>query len=161
MSGLPDDSNARLVAGSGAALLVMHTAGPPKVERTSQQWDDVMGELERFFGEKINLAESAGLSPDHLLLDPGIDFAKQQKDNLLLIRELDRLHQFERPILLPVSRKTVIGDVLGIADPAARDAGTIGILAAGMAGGAQIFRVHNVDAAWQAVKILAAVENAG
>ena len=55
----------------------------------------------------------------------------------------------------------MIGDVLGIADPAARDAGTIGILAAGMAGGAQIFRVHNVDAAWQAVKILAAVENAG
>ena len=80
---------------------------------------------------------------------------------MLLIRELDRLHQFERPILLPVSRKTVIGDVLGIADPAARDAGTIGILAAGMAGGAQIFRVHNVDAAWQAVKILAAVEIAG
>ena len=161
MSGLPDDENARLVADYGAALLVMHTAGPPKEERTGQQWEDIMGELERFFGEKMNLATSAGLSGDHLVLDPGIDFAKQRADNLLLIRELGRLHQFNRPILLPVSRKTVIGDVLGLDDPVARDAGTIGLLAAGMVGGAQIFRVHNVDAAWQAVKVLAAVKAAG
>ncbi len=161
MSGLPDDRNALLAADRGAALLVMHTAGPPKEERTDQLWGDVMAELERFFGEKMDLAESVGLSRDHLLLDPGIDFAKQREDNLLLVQELEGLHQFERPLLLPVSRKTVIGEVLNIADPAERDAGTIGLLAAGMARGAQIFRVHNVDAAWQAVKVLAAVEAAG
>merc|ERR1712078_538603 len=68
----------------GGALLLMHTAGPPKEERTGQQWADIMGELERFFGEKMELAESAGLSADHVLLDPGIDFAKQRADNLLL-----------------------------------------------------------------------------
>jgi len=117
MSGLPDGENARLTADHGAALLLMHTAGPPKEERTGQQWADIMGELERFFGEKMELAESAGLSADHVLLDPGIDFAKQRADNLLLIRELERLHQFNRPILLPISRKTVIGEVLGIEDP--------------------------------------------
>ena len=161
MSGLPDDRNALLAADRGAALLVMHTAGPPKEERTDQLWGDVMAELERFFGEKMDLAESVGLSRDHLLLDPGIDFAKQREDNLLLVQELEGLHQFERPLLLPVSRKTVIGEVLNIADPAERDPGTIGLLAAGMARGAQIFRVHNVDAAWQAVKVLAAVEAAG
>ena len=109
----------------------------------------------------MDLAESVGLSRDHLLLDPGIDFAKQREDNLLLVQELGRLHQFNRPILLPVSRKTVIGDVLGLEDPVARDAGTIGLLAVGMAEGAQIFRVHNVDATWQAVKVLVAVKAAG
>ena len=161
MSGLPDDENARIAAKHGAALLLMHTAGPPKEERTGQQWEDIMGELERFFRDKMDLAVSAGLSADRLLFDPGIDFAKQREDNLLLVRELGRLHQFNRPILLPVSRKTVIGEVLGLAEPAARDAGTIGLLAAGMAQGAQMFRVHNVDAAWQAVKVLAAVEAGG
>ena len=161
MSGLPDGSNARLVAEHGAALLVMHTAGPPKVERVEQQWDDIMGELERFFGDKLGLAQSEGLSPDQLVIDPGIDFAKQREDNLRLVRELDQLQQFERPVLLPISRKTVIGEVLGIEDPVARDAGTIGLLAAGMGRGAEIFRVHNVDAAWQAMKVLTAVGRRG
>ena len=88
MSGLPDDENARIAAKHGAALLLMHTAGPPKEERTGQQWEDIMGELERFFRDKMDLAVSAGLSADRLLLDPGIDFAKQREDNLLLVREL-------------------------------------------------------------------------
>jgi len=161
MGGLPDGSNARLVAEHGAALLLMHTAGPPKVQQTGHYWDDVMVELERFFEDKLGLAQLEGLSPDQLVIDPGIDFAKQREDNLRLMRELDRLQQFERPVLLPVSRKTVIGEVLEIEDPVVRDAGTIGLLAAGMASGAQIFRVHNVDAAWQAVKVLAAVETGG
>ena len=95
---------------------------------------------------------------DQLVIDPGIDFAKQRSDNLRLLRELARLQVFERPILLPVSRKTVIGEVLGIQDPAERDAGTIGCVAAGMQSGAHLFRVHNVAATWQAVKVLWALE---
>jgi dihydropteroate synthase len=67
-----------------------------------------------------------------------------------LDRHGSRLHRFARPILLPVSRKTVIGDVLGIAEPPARDAGTVACIVAGMTRGAQIFRVHNVRAAVQA-----------
>lgn len=161
MGGLPDGYNARLAAGHGAALLLMHTAGPPKVQQTDHYWDDVMAELERFFGDKLALAQLEGLSPDQLVIDPGIDFAKQREDNLRLMRELDRLQKFERPVLLPISRKTVIGEVLGIEDPAGRDAGTMALLAAGMGCGAQIFRVHNVDAVWQAVKVLTAVGRAG
>jgi dihydropteroate synthase len=56
--------------------------------------------------------------------------------------------------LVPVSRKTVIGEVLGLPDPQDRDAGTISCIAAAMSRGAEIFRVHNVEAAWQAVKVL-------
>jgi len=99
----------------------------------------------------------AGMPRDSILLDPGIDFAKQRDDNLRIYRELERLHRFGRPVLLPVSRKTVIGEVLAVA-PAERDAGTVACVVSGMLRCAQIFRVHNVRAAFQAVQTAAAVE---
>jgi dihydropteroate synthase len=157
MSGLPDGRNAQLCAAAGAALLVMHSVGEPKVPHFHQQWEDVMGQMEGFFEEKLALARAAGLPEEALVLDPGIDFAKQRDDNLLVFRELDRLRRFGRPVLVPVSRKTVIGEVLGLADPSARDAGTLACIATSMARGAEIFRVHSVEAAWQAVKVLQAV----
>ena len=158
---LPTDKNARLCAETGAALLIMHSVGMPKVAHTHMGYDDVMTRLDEFFAEKIALAERAGLSRDALILDPGIDFAKQRADNLRIYRELDRLHKFQRPILLPVSRKTVIGDVLHLPAAAERDAGTVACLVQGMLRGAHLFRVHNVRAAAQAVRIVAAVESAG
>jgi dihydropteroate synthase len=159
MGALPDDRNARLCADHGAALLIMHSVGEPKVPHLHQQWDDVMGAMERFFDEKIALASAAGLSREALVLDPGIDFAKQRDDNLTVYRELGRLRRFGRPVLVPVSRKTVIGEVLGLPDPRERDAGSIACIAAAMARGAEIFRMHNVEAAWQAIKTLTALMN--
>jgi dihydropteroate synthase len=97
---------------------------------------------------------AVGLPPESILLDPGIDFAKQKEDNLRIYRELRRLGRFQRPILLPVSRKTVIGDVLGIGDPRKRDAGTIACVVAGVLRGASIFRVHNVRAVSQALRVV-------
>ncbi len=157
MGALPDDRNARACAVHGAALLVMHSVGEPKVPHFQQRWGDVMGEMERFFEEKIELALAAGMATESLILDPGIDFAKQRDDNLTVYCELDRLQRFGRPVLVPVSRKTVIGEVLGLPDPASRDAGTIACISAAMSGGAQIFRVHHVEAAWQAVQVLDAI----
>lgn len=154
MGALPDDRNARLCAEHGAALLIMHSVGEPKIPHLHQQWDDVMGAMERFFTEKLALATSVGLPDDAVVLDPGIDFAKQRDDNLKVYRELGRLRAFGRPVLVPVSRKTVIGEVLGLPDPLDRDAGTIACIASAMSRGAEIFRVHNMEAAWQAVKVL-------
>ena len=158
---LPTDENARICAETGAALLIMHSVGVPKVAHTHMGYDDIIARLEEFFAEKIALTERAGVPRDALILDPGIDFAKQRADNLRIYRELDRLHQFQRPILLPISRKTVIGDVLNLPDAAERDAGTVACLVQGMLSGAHLFRVHNVRAAAQAVRIIAAVESAG
>ncbi len=154
MGGLPDDRNARSCAAHGAALLIMHSVGEPKIPHFSQQWSDVMGEMERFFEEKISLALATGLSRDALMLDPGIDFAKQREDNLTVYRELGRLQKFGKPVLVPVSRKTVIGEVLGLPNPSDRDAGTVACISAAMLRGAQIFRVHHVAAVWQSVKAL-------
>lgn len=160
MGGLPDERNAALCAAAGASLLIMHSVGEPKVPHFHQQWDDVMAAMETFLEEKIALAVSAGLPREALVLDPGIDFAKQRDDNLRVFRELARLRRFGCPVMVPVSRKTVIGEVLGIADPCDRDAGTLACIAAAIRRGAGMLRVHNVPAAWQAVKMLDALGTA-
>jgi dihydropteroate synthase len=154
LSGLAMPHNARLCEQHGAALVIMHTVGAPKVPHTHVRHPDVLESLNAFFSEKIELARSAGLSEEAIVLDPGIDFAKQREENLRIYRDLHTLHAFGRPILLPVSRKTVIGEVLELPDPAARDAGTQACIVQGFTKGAQLFRVHNVTAARQTLATL-------
>ncbi len=158
MGGLPDATHARLCAEHGTALLIMHTKGEPKIPQTHVQYRDVMADLEDFFDSRIALATAAGLPRNSLVLDPGIDFAKQTGDNLRIYRELPRLSRFGCPILLPVSRKSTIGDVLGIPDPAERDAGTVACIVGGALRGACIVRVHNVNAAWLALRAVSSVQ---
>jgi dihydropteroate synthase len=154
MSAFPTTENARIAAEYGTGLLIMHSVGLPKQRHTDVQYADVLRTLEGFFETKINQAIGAGVPRESIILDPGIDFAKQKEDNLRIYRDLKLLTRFERPILLPVSRKTVIGDVLGIANPADRDAGTIACVVAGTLRGASIFRVHNVQAVVQALRVI-------
>jgi dihydropteroate synthase len=160
LSALPTPRNAELCAEHGAALLIMHSIGEPKVPHTHVAHADIMKTLDVFFEEKMRVAMNAGLRAEQIILDPGIDFAKQRDDNLRIYREMQKLHRFGRPILLPVSRKTVIGEVLGLANPLDRDAGTVACITAGIRRGAHIFRVHNVEAASQAVKVLWGVQDA-
>ena len=157
MSALPDDRNARFCAETGAALLIMHSVGEPKVSHTHIAYPDILQTLRDFFREKIALAERAGVPRASLVLDPGIDFAKQTEDNLRIYRGLDALREFDRPILLPVSRKSVIGRVLELADPRDRDPGTAACIVAGHLRGASIFRVHNVDMAWRVIRSISQV----
>lgn len=158
MSALPDDRNARICAQTGAALLIMHSVGLPKVPHTHVRYEDIIADMNAFFSEKIALALASGLPRESLLLDPGIDFAKQKEDNLKVYRELNALTEHGLPILLPVSRKSVIGHVLDIKNPAERDAGTVACIVAGMERGASIFRVHNVEMAWRTIRSIHTLE---
>ena len=151
LSALEDDRNARICARAGVALVIMHSVGLPKIAHTHVIYQDAIGELLNFFREKISLAERAGVPRDGIVLDPGIDFAKQAADNLRIYRELEIFREFERPILLPVSRKSMIGRVLGISAPSERDPATAACIVAGMLRGASIFRVHNVEMAWRVI----------
>jgi len=146
MSALSTDENACIAVRHHTALLIMHSVGLPKQKHTDVQYADIMQTLERFFEDKLKLAEQAGLAREAVLIDPGIDFAKQRNDNLTILRELSRLSRFNRPVLLPVSRKTVIGEVLGLPNPGDRVPGTIACVVAGIRAHASIFRVHNVRA---------------
>jgi dihydropteroate synthase len=159
IGGLATDENARLCAEYGSALVIMHTMGLPKVPHTHVAYDDVMQRVSSFLEDKIEVAVAAGMSREAIVLDPGIDFAKQRDDNLRVYRELAVLQRFERPLLVPVSRKTVIGDVLGVPAPE-RDAGTVACIVAAQLRGANIFRVHNVRAAAQTVRMVEAIESA-
>jgi dihydropteroate synthase len=154
LSALPDAVPAQLCLEHHTALLIMHSVGQPKVAHTHVGYDDIWATLEAFFTEKIALAMSVGLSKSQIMLDPGIDFAKQRDDNLRIYAGLQRLQGFGVLVLLPVSRKSVIGHVLGISSPTERDAGTVACIQMGQAHGAQIFRVHNVTAAYQSIKLL-------
>jgi len=152
---LPDAKNAISCATHEVALLIMHSVGLPKVAHTHIGYENVMTSLDAFFTEKIALAKSAGLTDSQIIIDPGVDFAKQKEDNLRIFADVGRLHRFGVPVLLPISRKSVIGQVLDLPDPLERDAGTVACLVAGLRQGVQLFRVHNVQAAVQAIQTLA------
>lgn len=155
MGGLPDDRNARACARDGAALLIMHTVGEPKVPHTHCAWPDIRASLASFFTEKIALATAAGVNPRAIVLDPGIDFAKQKPDNLRIFAHAGDLARHGCPVLLPISRRTMIGDVLDLENPLDRDAGTLACLVAGMLRlPGPIFRVHNVAAAARAARVV-------
>ncbi len=154
IGGLPTAANAELCARAGCALLIMHSAGEPKVPRTGQRYADVLGTVLQFFEDKLELAHSAGLAREATVLDPGIDFAKDRADNLTLLRHAARLNALGRPVLMPISRKTVIGEVLEIEEPALRDSGTLACAVASMLRGAAILRVHDVAGAVAATRVL-------
>ncbi len=157
IGGLEDSINAVLCAKHGAILLIMHTVGQVKVPALDQRYEDVNDALDRFFEEKIRMAKLVGLGDDQILLDPGIDFAKQRDDNLEILRQVERLTRLGYPVLLPISRKTVIGEVLDLPDPRDRDAGTLACLSRGIRAGAAVFRVHDVRAAAETARVLHAL----
>ena len=151
---LNQSDNAEICAKHGSALLIMHSIGLPKEPHLGQKYENIIDEINIFFEKKIQFAESVGLKCEQIILDPGIDFAKDCKDNLKILKDLNIFQKHGRPILVPVSRKTVIGEVLGIEDPNERDAGTVACSVSSILRGASILRVHNVIAASQTVKMI-------
>ena len=151
LSTLQDDRNARICAQAGAALLILHSVGSPKIPHTHVFYQNAIDEMVHFFRDRISLAERSGVPRDAIILDPGIDFAKQVADNLRnSSRELERFHRFGRPVLLPVSRKaswTCPRHSGSLRNGTRRPA----CIVAGMLRGASIFRVHNVEMAWRVV----------
>ena len=151
---LHSNDNAKSCADHGTALLIMHSIGLPKEPHLGEKYKDIVAEVNRFFEEKICVSESAGLDRERIVLDPGIDFAKDRQDNLQLLKQLNALKIHERPLLVPVSRKTVIGDVLKIEEPQDRDAGTVACSVTSILRGASILRVHNVSATSKTIRTL-------
>ena len=158
ISGLTfDPLMAEVVAKSGAGLIVMHTRGKPGNMQQNTHYDDVVAEVVAALRQSIECAEAAGVPSDKIAVDPGIGFAKDVGGNLELLRRTVALTDLGRPIMLGTSRKSFIGKVLAQNDPADRLAGTLATLALGYAGGARLFRVHDVAAAHQATLMAQAV----
>lgn len=147
VSGLRDPALASLCARTGAALVLMHTAVEPKGTLLDPAtYDDVVEAVVEFLRDRIAVARDLGVADEQLILDPGPDFAKTPAQTVAVLRRLDALRSFGRPILLAASRKDFVGAITGRA-PGARDPGTLAALSFGVDAGASILRVHDVEGA--------------
>ncbi|HTA33260.1 MAG TPA: dihydropteroate synthase [Solirubrobacteraceae bacterium] len=157
VSGLREPALADVCAQTGAALVIMHTRAAPR-ERLQDPdlYGDIGAEVLGFLRERTALALARGVAPEQLLLDPGPDFAKTPAQTIRLLRELGRLHELGRPLLMAISRKDFIGALTG-RRPRAREAGTLAALAYGVEQGAHVFRLHDVAAAADFLAVRAAL----
>jgi dihydropteroate synthase len=157
VSGLRDTELARVCAQTGAALVLMHTRAAPKQRlQDPDLYGDVVAEVHAFLRERIEQALALGVNPDQLILDPGPDFAKTPAQTIELLAGVGRLRELGRPLLMAVSRKDFIGALTG-RPPRERLPGTLAALAHGVDAGARIFRVHDVAAAADFLKVRAAL----
>ena len=143
VSGLRDVGLAEACARHGGALVVMHTRAAPKKKEFPDYQGDVVGDVESFLAERLELARSLGVADESLIVDPGPDFAKTPAETVAVLRALPRLERLGRPVLLAVSRKDFVG-ALTSTSPWDRGAGTLAAVGEGVDAGAQILRVHDV-----------------
>lgn len=132
------------VASLNAPIVLMHIRGTPKTMQQLTDYRDVVGEVRAFLEQQMQKAMSLGIPKHHLILDPGIGFAKTVEQNLTLLRHGDDLRSLGAPLLIGPSRKSFIGHILGQPDPGKRVWGTAAACCAAIAHSADILRVHDV-----------------
>ncbi|EPF1398359.1 dihydropteroate synthase [Pseudomonas aeruginosa] len=144
---------------SGLAVCLMHMRGEPQTMQDAPAYQDVVAEVGAFLQERVNACVAAGIDRERLLLDPGFGFAKTLEHNLVLFRHLQALHGLGLPLLVGVSRKSMIGKVLG-REVDERLYGSLALAALALAKGARIIRVHDVAATVDVMRMISAVEMA-
>lgn len=154
-----DPAMTELLRDSGSPVVLMHMQGTPGNMQKEPHYDDVIGEISDFLRERIEWAESQGVSRNKIIVDPGIGFGKTLAHNLSILKHLDSLKELGCPVLLGHSRKAFIGKILG-RKTADRDTATAIVSALSWQKRIDIIRVHDVDKTVQAIKMAAAIENA-
>ena len=137
-----------------APIVLMHMRGTPKNMQQNCQYQDVVQEVAVYLAKRAQLLREQGVGADKIILDPGIGFAKDVEQNLRLMRDLKVLTSFDYPVLLAASRKSTIGAVLGGVPAAERLEGTIATSLQAVYAGAQMVRVHDVQANVRAIRML-------
>lgn len=145
------------VAGSDAAVCLMHMQGEPRTMQQAPEYDDVVAEVARFLEARVAACEAAGIGRERMVIDPGFGFGKTLAHNLALLRHLDRLIAMGVPALAGMSRKAMLGTLTGRAVGEREFAGVAAHLIA-VARGARLVRVHDVAAMRDALAIWNAVE---
>jgi len=146
-------------AESGAAICLMHMRGNPRNMQDDPRYGDVISEVRRYLSARLEACRRAGIGAGRICVDPGIGFGKRPEHNLALLAALDRLAEPEIPVLVGVSRKSLVGIITG--RPAGeRLAGSIAFAALAVMRGAAIVRAHDVAATVDAVKVASALKRA-
>jgi dihydropteroate synthase len=161
VSGLRDPELADVCAQTGAALVLMHTIAPPKTRHHDPGLDErIVGDVQRFLAERIELATDRGVAFEQIMVDPGPDFSKTPAQTIAVLRALPALHELGRPVLLAVSRKDFVG-ALTQRPPRARLAGTLAAMAHGVGAGAHVLRIHDIADAADFLAVAAALGGDG
>jgi dihydropteroate synthase len=148
------------VAGSKCGLCVMHMKGEPRTMQDAPEYTDLLGEIGVFLGARAQRLRAAWVDPRRIVLDPGFGFGKTVDQNYQLLRRLSNLRVSSYPILVGLSRKSMIGNVTG-REVGDRLAGSLAGALACVARGASIVRVHDVAETVDALKVWQAVEIGG
>jgi dihydropteroate synthase len=155
-----DPSLAKVAAKEDTPLVLMHIRGTPETMQKNIHYDSLFSEILQYLKESIQRAESAGLDPRQIIIDPGVGFGKTVEDNLLIIKNLYEFRILGKPILLGTSRKTFIGKILNT-EVGDRLEGTLSSIAIGVLNGAHIIRSHDVSQAKKAIAVADAIRLAG
>jgi dihydropteroate synthase len=159
ISALEDDpALGPLCAEWGAPVVLMHKKGIPADMQDKPYYQDVVGEVRSYLAAAAGRALAAGIPPEHIILDPGIGFGKRREDNLALLARLGEIRSLGYPVLIGLSRKTIIGDLTG-REVTGRLAGTLAANAFCLMNGAGIIRVHDVAEAVDLVKVISAIKH--
>jgi dihydropteroate synthase len=151
---------ARLVARRKVPIVLMHMRGTPKTMQKTPHYKNAISEILRELQQSIAAAIGAGIAPEMIIVDPGIGFGKRIQDNLRIIRELASLKSLAFPILVGLSRKSFIGEILD-RPVEKRLIGTVTANTLAILNGANIIRVHDVSDAVEMVKIIDSVRRIG
>ncbi|MGA7178122.1 MAG: dihydropteroate synthase [Thiobacillaceae bacterium] len=146
-----------VVASRSAAVCLMHMQGNPQSMQEHPVYGDVVSEVKMFLASRIQQCENAGLARERMVIDPGFGFGKSLEHNLALLRHLDTLQDFGVPVLVGMSRKSMLGELTGRKVDQREFAGISAHLLA-VAKGASMLRVHDVAAMKDALSVWNAVE---
>ncbi|MBS7690508.1 dihydropteroate synthase [Pseudomonas lalucatii] len=153
------DGALEAAAASGLPVCLMHMRGEPGTMQQDPCYADILLEVREFLAGRLAACATAGIAAERVILDPGFGFAKTLEHNLSLFKRLESLHDLGRPLLVGVSRKSMIGRVLGH-EVGGRLYGSLGLAALALVKGARILRVHDVAETVDVVRMIAAVEAA-
>ena len=148
-----DPQLAHLVAERDVPVCLMHSQGQPDTMQDDPRYDDVLFDVMDHLQDRVAVAKAAGIRAENIIIDPGIGFGKTLQHNVTLLRALALLHDLGLPILLGVSRKRFIGTVGGAEAAKDRVAGSVAVALNGVAQGAHILRVHDVNETAQALRL--------
>jgi dihydropteroate synthase len=151
-----DQELAGLCAERRCTVVLMHMQGSPRTMQDTPTYDDVVDDVRAFLGERIEFALAAGIDERRIWIDPGIGFGKTVEHNLELLRRLGELGKLGRPIVVGASRKRFIGSITG-REVDERLGGTVASNTVALAAGADVFRVHDVAEARQALDVASVI----
>jgi dihydropteroate synthase len=157
VTGLQDPAMIDACVGSDCGIVVMHMQGNPRTMQKSPTYEDVISEIGDFFEERFETLVSAGIESERIVFDPGIGFGKSLRHNLELLNRVEDYRVHGRPILMGLSRKSLIGKLLGDSAMSRREFPTQALTSLTRQRGAMIHRVHQVREAVQVLRMTEAV----